>query len=182
MLKPFEHCYWVVKNKLLAGEYPRTKELVASQEKIDALVRAGVTLFVDLTEENEGLLPYAGLVEHKGISHRRFPIRDVSIPHSKELTTAVLDAMDAEIEKGGIVYVHCWGGVGRTGLIVGCWLARPPISSAVGVLLIREISSGTPAWDMRTCRHPIAGASRTLRATRLPCRHMGRCEPTMATC
>lgn len=22
------------------------------------------------------------------------------------------------------VYVHCWGGVGRTGLVVGCWLVR----------------------------------------------------------
>ena len=63
MIKPFEHCYWVVKNKFLAGEYPRTKEPGASQKKIDALIRAGVTLFVDLTEENEGLLPYAGLVE-----------------------------------------------------------------------------------------------------------------------
>ena len=125
MIKPFEHCYWVVKNKFLAGEYPRTKEPGASQKKIDALIRAGVTLFVDLTEENEGLLPYASLVgEHKGVSHRRFPIRDVSIPHSKELTTAILDAIDAEISKGGIPYVHCWGGVGRTGLIVGCWMAR----------------------------------------------------------
>ena len=58
MIKPFEHCYWVVENKFLAGEYPRTKEPGASQKKIDALIRAGVTLFVDLTEENEGLLPY----------------------------------------------------------------------------------------------------------------------------
>ncbi len=24
----------------------------------------------------------------------------------------------------GAVYVHCWGGVGRTGTVVGCWLLR----------------------------------------------------------
>jgi protein-tyrosine phosphatase len=22
------------------------------------------------------------------------------------------------------VYVHCWGGIGRTGTVVGCWLMR----------------------------------------------------------
>ena len=22
------------------------------------------------------------------------------------------------------VYVHCWGGIGRTGTVVGCWLVR----------------------------------------------------------
>ena len=22
------------------------------------------------------------------------------------------------------VYIHCWGGIGRTGTIVGCWLSR----------------------------------------------------------
>jgi hypothetical protein len=30
----------------------------------------------------------------------------------------------ADYIKEKIVYLHCWGGVGRTGLIVGCWLAR----------------------------------------------------------
>ena len=128
------------RNKFLAGEYPRTKDPAASQQKIDALVRAGVTLVIDLTEENEGLMPYRDLLRpHKGVSHRRFPIRDVSIPHSKEVTTAILDAIDAEISKGGILYVHCWGGVGRTGLIVGCWLARRGGDGKIALLRLREL-------------------------------------------
>ena len=36
----------------------------------------------------------------------------------------ILDAIDAEIARGGIAYIHCWGGVGRTGTTVGCWFAR----------------------------------------------------------
>jgi len=30
--------------------------------------------------------------------------------------------------------VHCWGGVGRTGTVVGCWLARHGIANGEEVL------------------------------------------------
>ena len=36
----------------------------------------------------------------------------------------MLDAIDDQLENGGNVYVHCWGGKGRTGTVVGCWLIR----------------------------------------------------------
>jgi hypothetical protein len=35
---------------------------------------------------------------------------------------AIIAAIDRAITEGGITYVHCWGGVGRTGLAVACWL------------------------------------------------------------
>ena len=38
--------------------------------------------------------------------------------------TAILDAIDASLAAGSPVYVHCWGGVGRTGTVIGCWLLR----------------------------------------------------------
>ena len=57
------------------------------------------------------------------ISHR-FPITDAAAPDSLELTTAVLDAIDEHVDEGRTVYVHCLGGMGRTGTIIGCWLAR----------------------------------------------------------
>ena len=46
------------------------------------------------------------------------------MPKSHEFTKEILDAIDFHISEGGTVYVHCLGGVGRTGTIVGCWLAR----------------------------------------------------------
>lgn len=119
-------CYWVRPGGLLAGEYPRTLEAETSQAKIDALVGAGVRAFVDLTEDGE-LLPYAHLLvahRHLGVSHRRFPIPDQGVPPDRSLTCAALDAIDAHLAAGRLVYLHCWGGVGRTGTIVGCWLAR----------------------------------------------------------
>lgn len=120
--QPIEHCYWVVPGKFLAGEYPRNKDKNSSISKINSLIGAGVSAFVDLTEKHEGLFPYSELIGTA--SHDRFPIPDLSIPESSEVTVAVLDAIDCHIGQGRVVYLHCWGGVGRTGVIVGCWLAR----------------------------------------------------------
>ena len=36
----------------------------------------------------------------------------------------ILDRIDTALDDGENVYVHCWGGSGRTGMVVGCWLRR----------------------------------------------------------
>lgn len=84
------------------------------------LESAGVTLFLDLTQEGE-LEPYAHLVS--GARYRRMSIRDFSVPPEDQLVET-LDAIDAELAGDGIVYVHCWAGCGRTGVVVGSWLVR----------------------------------------------------------
>jgi protein-tyrosine phosphatase len=142
MEKPIENCYWVVPGRLLAGEYPRNKDSESSQEKINSLLRSGVKAFVDLTEENEGLMPYANLILEA--YHYRFPIRDVSTPESEGFTQAILDTIDHHMSKGELVYIHCWGGVGRTGVIVGCWLAQQGISGKVALTQLREMWQQCP--------------------------------------
>ena len=44
----------------------------------------------------------------------RFATEDVSVP-STETMRAALDCVDREIDAGRPVYVHCFGGIGRTG-------------------------------------------------------------------
>ena len=126
MKRPIRYCYWVEPGKLLAGEYPRDLDGGSSKEKIGALKDAGVTTFVDLTEEDEEYLqplkPYADLASPA--IHRRFPIEDTEIPPSRALTAAALDEIDRTIANGGVAHVHCLGGIGRTGTIIGCWLVR----------------------------------------------------------
>lgn len=148
MIRPIKHCYWVLPGKLLAGEYPRNKDEQSSQAKLSALINAGVVAFIDLTEVDEGLQPYSTLISDMA-AHHRFPIVDVSIPVSSDLVVTILDTIDHYIERNQLVYVHCWGGVGRTGVIIGCWLARHGRGGEVALAQLRKLWQACPKSSYR---------------------------------
>jgi len=122
---PLRGTAWVEAGRLLAGGYPGT-----DAERL--AVEAGVTLFVDLTEEGE-LEPYGAE------RHSRFGIRDFSVA-PPDVITAVLDAIDSELDAGGTVYLHCWGGCGRTGTLVSCWLVRHGVEPEVALARFATVS------------------------------------------
>ena len=149
--KPIENCYWVVPGKLLAGEYPINLDERSSRAKMNSLIDAGVSVFIDLTEENEPangtpLRSYADLLGSG--CHQRFPIRDGRLPESPDCAAKILDAIDKHLDEGRTVYVHCWGGIGRTGTIVGCWLARHGYPGQAALDRLTELWRSCPksAW------------------------------------
>lgn len=126
--RPIPESYWVVPGRLLAGEYPAEGDEEVTRRRIDALIEAGFDLFIDLTKPNE-TWPYARtlLEEAKAyearVAHHRFAIGDFGLPSAEEMN-AILDQIDEGLEAGRKIYLHCWGGIGRTGTTVGCYLVR----------------------------------------------------------
>lgn len=120
--RPLYQSYYLETRNIFAGEYPGDKYGEKAQNKIDQMVHFGVRHFIDLTEEGE-LHPYSHMLP-KCCTYTRFPIRDVNVPDSVESVACLIDHIQ-ELSKrdDGYVYIHCWGGVGRTGTIVGCYLA-----------------------------------------------------------
>ena len=100
-------------------------------------------------DRKEGeFLPYNQRLN--GQTHQRFPIPDHSVPESPALTTAVLDAIDAHIGQGRLVYIHCRWGIGRTGTMIGCWLVRHGDTGAGALARLDELWQHCPEsrhWD-----------------------------------
>jgi len=147
--RPTESCYWVVPG-FLAGNYPRTRFEESSRDKMSRILGSGVTCFVDLTTRHDPLLPYEDLLHELvdgAVTRRPFPIPDMSIPGSADLTREVLDTIDRVRDEGGTVYVHCWGGVGRTGVVVGCWLRRHGMTGDEALARVAELWATRPDSD-----------------------------------
>lgn len=125
---PIPEAYWVEPDQFLAGEYPGHFTETFAQKKLSAFLAAGISDFIDLTHPHE-LVPYEPLLKELAplyeIAPRytRIPIQDRGLP-SVSTMREILDAIDDALARQRKVYVHCWGGIGRTGMTVGCYLIR----------------------------------------------------------
>lgn len=125
---PPHDAYWVEPGRVMAGPYPGARDGDEAESKLRDYLDAGITCFLDLTEEGEsGLRPYAALLrqhaDRRGVEvvHLRIPVSDLDVPppwRMRVIQAAIREAAAA----GHTLYVHCWGGVGRTGTVVGCRL------------------------------------------------------------
>ena len=109
--RPHAHCYWLLPGRVLAGEHP------GGAARVHTIEDAGVTHFIDLTAAHDGIADYAP----QRAQHARHAIADFGIP-SVEGMRATLDAIDAALDSGGVVYLHCRAGIGRTGTVAACLL------------------------------------------------------------
>ncbi|KAI8973082.1 protein-tyrosine phosphatase-like protein [Trametes punicea] len=106
--RPFPNSYWATPF-LVACEFPYCPltpaqlERKHTKQKLDALLLAGVRTFVE---------------------YHNFPIRDRSLPESVEFVRRIMNVFRDNERRARITAVHCRGGIGRTGLIVGCWLVE----------------------------------------------------------
>jgi len=146
---PVRNSYWVVERQLLAGEYPAGGLDDERRERLSALLDAGIRSIVDLTEAHE-LRPYHALLREiateRGlqVEHRRMSVTNRGVPTTEHMH-AILRYIRAEIDAGRPVYVHCWGGIGRTGTVVGCWMIDAgPCGAADAIARIAELRRATP--------------------------------------
>lgn len=111
-----------VNDHLYASEYPINKEDVGSSGKLAAMIRFGITDFIDLTEPGE-LNPYEQFLPD-GVRYWRFPIRDNHPPKSAEEMDQIVAQISELVAQGRTINVHGWGGIGRTGMVICAWLGK----------------------------------------------------------
>jgi ADP-ribosyl-[dinitrogen reductase] hydrolase len=146
---PPEGCYWVLPGKLLAGPYPGRK--AGASPSLASLLDSGVDAFIDLSAEGEDAGAEAYSVR-EGIEHRRAPMADMSA--DEVAVKRALVEIEAALASGKTAYVHCVGGMGRTGAVVGAFLADTGLAApGEGLLLLgslRKLAALKPELSPQT--------------------------------
>jgi hypothetical protein len=74
-------------------------------------------------------------------------------------TTAIQDLLAHYLARGEIVYVHCFGGIGRTGTVIGCSLVEQGMGGDETLARIARWRQDTPdGWK----RSPETDAQRRM--------------------
>ena len=127
---PISKSYWIIPGRFRAGEYPGALNDDEARRRLRWLLEEGTDLFIDLTEQGEaGLIPYDLLLNEEAkqypvvTRHKRIPLRDFSTPVNDKVVE-ILDTIELALSLGKNIYLHCHGGKGRTGTVVGCYLVR----------------------------------------------------------
>jgi hypothetical protein len=159
---PFPRSYWVISGKLLAGSYPGSKDPKEATEKLTALIESGIRHVINLMEPDERdftghrFVPYEEVMEsisakmRVSVTFEPLPIKDLFIPTERYMAR-ILNQIDFCIKHGKPVYVHCWGGIGRTGTVVGCYLVRHGLATGKNVIdMIKNLRKDCEDADRRS--------------------------------
>jgi predicted protein tyrosine phosphatase len=142
--------YWVVPERFLAGEYPFAANEAEGSRKLRWLLDQGIDFCLDLTEAGESSLKlYFPVLTQEAarlgreVLHQRLSIPDMGVPQPPHMRR-ILDQLDEALSQGRTVYLHCYGGIGRTGTVVGCYLVRHGMSGPQALAQIARWRTATP--------------------------------------
>ena len=142
------HARWVQPGRLLAGEYPGHPYPEKAATKLRLLIDSGIGSIIDLTTDADHLTPYREILQAEAekacrtVHYYSHPIPDLGVTDDAGYD-AILDRIKTEEEAGRAVYLHCWGGVGRTCTVIACMLCDQGMDYDSAMARIARLRAGT---------------------------------------
>jgi hypothetical protein len=146
---PLPNTYWVVPESILAGEHPYGAQEADTRARIERLCAAGINYFIDLTEPGE-MPDYRGLLPPRA-HYLRCAIHDTDVPREVEQMQELLARAANALALGRRIYVHCRAGIGRTSVVVGCYLAEGGLDGRAALAELNRLwasCSRSKLWPM----------------------------------
>ena len=146
---PIQNSYWVIHGRFMAGEHPAIGSTDGIKLRLRWLIGQGINFIMDLTESGEADVDYPIFIQNEAatsgiqITYQRFPIQDWHSP-SQEKMVEILETIDGALSEGKNTYLHCYGGLGRTGMTVGCYLVRRGYPGNEALAMIMKLRSEIP--------------------------------------
>ena len=132
--RPHGNTYWLWAGHVLAGEHPAKEGEEQLFEKLQLFALAGITHFIDLTSPADPVKTYQPLGGAVRINH---PITDFGVPSPLQMQS-ILQSIQSALSQGGKVYVHCKGGIGRTGTVAATWLTEQGLDNEQALALLLQ--------------------------------------------
>ncbi|HEY1801335.1 MAG TPA: dual specificity protein phosphatase family protein [Terriglobales bacterium] len=133
--------YWIHgpwAGKLAVAARPRGGDWL--EDEISSWRRSGVDTVLSLLDAEEelelNLKDEAKEAKLQGMKFFSLPIPDRQVPSSEAKLTKTLEALDADLQSGKNLAVHCRQGIGRSGLIATCLLIRKGFSPQAAVEIV----------------------------------------------
>lgn len=98
------------------------------EDEVRAWRKAGLDVIVSLLTPDEivrlELAEEAGLCQIHNVLFLNFPIEDHGVPKSQADAFEFASKLHNALASNQSVAIHCWGGIGRSGMIAACVLVR----------------------------------------------------------
>jgi len=175
---PWPASFWVTARaddppRLLGSQFPGATEPEWMTERLGRLLDLDVRTLVclqPLGERGRGgdlfpdhLTAFERLAATRAlaVTTHRLPITDMGVP-APDLMRGILDAIAEGLLRSRVL-VHCWGGHGRTGTVLGCWLREQGLDGEAALATLaaarRHHNFGQPAPQTDDQRRFIHGWS-----------------------
>jgi protein tyrosine phosphatase len=126
----FQKCYWVIPGKFMAGAIPLAGLSADVNPCLEDLHMAGINHIINLMEADEKneqgdlCADYTSEAAEQNIKLHRFPIHDLCTPDIYSMYEILKLIKKLLQRRDNVIYLHCRGGVGRTGTVLGCFLKQ----------------------------------------------------------
>ena len=140
---------WVLPGKLAGSDIPGrySSEPDDVRSDLQKMQSEGIAYLVSL-EKPEG--PIEEICTELGIEWNYFPIQDFKVPENGEKFLALIKQIITAFKSGKPVCIHCYAGIGRTGLVLSCvfgYYFSLKASSAIAAVRRNRAALDTPEQE-----------------------------------
>lgn len=120
----------------------RKGDYAASLDRISRWKPTAVLSLIENAEFPFDPGTFAADLAGKGIVWLRFPIRNYSTPECSESWPAISREVRSILDGKGRVLIHCWGGLGRSGMVAARLLTERGEAAGDAIQRVRQVRPG----------------------------------------